>query len=329
MADTDALSTGRLLRRPGPPRLSRGFPGVQIDDPRFAEVIGEDAQLLVLHEGASHGEGTVWLPQLGCLLWSDVANRRLLRWREADGEVSVAIDGTRFMNGNALDRDGRVVHCEHGRRAISRSNADATENAAVEVLVSHFEGKRLNSPNDVVVAADGAIWFTDPAFGILVPNQGSLAEQELDHQSVYRFDPGTGVLRRMADFEQPNGLAFSSDGLVLYVSDTSLSLRDIPGEHATGRLHRIERFDVAANGTLSNRAFFCNTDHGVPDGLKVDGRGWVWTTAGDGIHVWAPDGRRLGFIPTPEVAANCCFGGSNGKRLFIAAESYLLAIDLR
>jgi len=318
-----SLLPGRLLRRPGPPETVEPFQGVQIDDPRLAEVLSPDAPLLRLYEGTLHGEGPVWHPAEGCLYWSDVPNRRLLRWHPDDGRVTVAIDGTYFMNGNALGADGRLVHCEHGRRCISRSNGDGT----VEPIVSHFEGKRLNSPNDVTVAEDGAIWFTDPTFGLLMPNQGSLAEPEFDHRSVYRFDPVSRELRRMADFEQPNGLFFSPDGQTLYVSDTALSLNEIPGPQ-TGSTHEIQAFDVATNGTLSGRRFFCHTDHGYPDGFAVDARGWVWTTAADGIHVIAPDRTPLGYIPTPSVCSNCAFGGPGMKRLFIAATKYLLAIDL-
>ena len=323
MIEESSLLPGRLLRRAGAPVPVEGFPGVQIDDPRLAEVLSAEAPLLCLYEGTLHGEGPVWEPAEGCLYWSDVPNRRLLKWHP-DGQVTVAIDGTYFMNGNALDARGRLVHCEHGRRCISRSHQDGN----VEPIVTHFEGKRLNSPNDITVAADGTIWFTDPTFGLLMPNQGSLAEPELDHRSVYQFDPSTKELRRMADFEQPNGLFFSPDGKILYVSDTALSLNEIPGPQ-TGRTHEIQAFDVAADGSLSGRRFFCHTDHGYPDGFKVDARGWVWTTAGDGIHIIAPDRTPLGFIPTASVCSNCAFGGPDKKRLYIAATEFLLAIDLR
>jgi gluconolactonase len=322
MTPDSSLLPGRLLRHAGPPRCVENFPGVQIDDPRLAEILSPDAKLLCLYEATLHGEGPVWEPARRRLLWSDVPNRRLLAWHP-DGRVTVAIDGTYFINGNALLPDGSLVHCEHGRRCISRSQADGDP----EPLITHFEGKRLNSPNDVAVAGDGTIWFTDPTFGILMPNQGSLAEPELGHRSVYRFDPRRGDLRRMADFEQPNGLAFSPDGRTLYVSDTSLSLGEIPGGH-TGSQHKIEAFTVADDGSLSERRFFYHTDHGYPDGLTVDPRGWVWTTAADGIHVLAPDRTPLGYIPTPSVCSNCTFGGDTMQRLFIAATDLLLAIDL-
>ncbi|MDQ2877742.1 MAG: SMP-30/gluconolactonase/LRE family protein [Pseudomonadota bacterium] len=286
-------------------------------------MLSREAPLLILHEGTLHGEGPAWQSAHDRLVWSDVPNRRLLGWYP-DGQVEVLIDGTWFMNGNAVEADGELVHCEHGRRCISRGG---DYDNAPEPIVTHYRGKRLNSPNDVAVAPDGAIWFTDPTFGIIMANQGALAEPELDHRSVYRFDPASGELERMADFEQPNGLAFSADGAMLYVSDTSLSLGEVPGYEA-GTKHEIISFDVGESGALSNRRFFCHTDHGYPDGFAVDRRGWVWTSAADGVHIWSADRRKLGFIPTPSVVSNCTFGGADGRRLFIAATNYLLAIDL-
>lgn len=164
-----------------------------------------------------------------------------------------------------------------------------------------------------------------------MPSQGSLAEPELDHRSVYRLDPARGHLARMADFEQPNGLAFSGDGATLYVSDTSLSLGQVPGlapARAVGAKHEVIAFDVGPGGVLSNRRFFCRAEQGVPDGFAVDARGWLWVCTGDGVHVWSAGRERLGFVPLPCVAANCGFGGADGSRLFIAAERYLFAIDL-
>ena len=322
MSDHD-LSLGRLLRRPGPPKPAQGFRGLQLDDDRLSAVVPQGAELLVLYEGTLHAEGPVWDPARGLLFWSDVPNRRLLSLYP-DGRVETALDGTFFMNGNALDLDGRLVHCEHGRRCISRS---AELGQQPEPIVTHFEGKRLNSPNDVTVAPDGAIWFADPTFGILMPNQGSVVEPELDHRSVYRFDPTTGALRRMADFEQPNGVGFSPDGKTLYVSDTALSLDEIPNA-GSGTTHEIIAFDVAEGGTLSNRRFFCHTDHGYPDGFAIDRRGWVWTSAADGVHVWSAERERLGFLPTSQTVSNLCFGGPGGTRLFMAATTHLLAIDL-
>lgn len=323
MTEDASLLPGRLLRRAGPPKKLERFTGVEVHDPRLETVLSADAEPVILYQFTLHGEGTIWDAPNGRLVWSDVPNRRLLGWYP-DGRVEVVIDNTEFMNGNALGADGALVHCEHGRRCISRSDG---RGGAVPI-VTHFEGKRLNSPNDVTVAADGAVWFTDPTFGILMPNQGSLVEPELDHRSVYRFDAATGELRRMADFEQPNGLSFSPDGRTLYVSDTARSLGEIVGGHERDT-HEIVAFDVAADGTLSGRRFFLRTDHGYPDGFAVDERGWVWSSSGDGIQIYAPDRTKLGFFPTPMTPANCCFGGEDMKRFFVAAKDYLLAIDLR
>ncbi|RYY17912.1 MAG: SMP-30/gluconolactonase/LRE family protein [Alphaproteobacteria bacterium] len=320
----DSLLPGRILRRAGPPKPVDGFRGVQIDDDRLATVLPGATPLMIYYEGTLHAEGPAWHEASGLLYWSDVPNRRLL-CLHPDGHVETAIDGTYFMNGNAVDLQGRLVHCEHGRRCISRS--DTPSPAQPTPIVTHYQGKRLNSPNDVAVAPDGSIWFADPTFGILMPNQGSVVDPELDHRSVYRFDPATEELRRMADFAQPNGVAFTQDGRTLYVSDTALSLGEIPNA-GHGTTHEIIAFDVGEDGTLSNRRFFCHTDHGYPDGFVVDSRGWVWTSAEDGVHVWSADRRKIGYIRTEQVVSNLCFGGPNGRRLFMAATKQLLAIDL-
>jgi gluconolactonase len=165
------------------------FPGVQIDDERLSRVVSPRSRLLTLYEGTLHGEGPAWQSALDRLVWSDVPNRRLLGWYP-DGHVEVLIDGTWFMNGNAVQADGTLVHCEHGRRCISRGG---DYNEEPDPIVTHYQGKRINSPNDIAVAPDGTIWFTDPTFGIIMPNQGALAEAELDHRSVYRFDPRQAI----------------------------------------------------------------------------------------------------------------------------------------
>jgi gluconolactonase len=321
----DVLTSGNLLRRPGSPQIDGSFKGVQIDDPRLSDVLTADTQLLVLHEGAVHAEGPAWQGSYRRLLFSDVSNRRLNAWYEEDGRVEVAIDATWFINGNAVAPDGSVYHCEHGRRCISRSTPAL--DGMPSPVVTHFDGMRLNSPNDVVAAADGSIWFTDPIFGIAMPSQGVLAEPELGHRSVYRYDPADGALARMADFEQPNGLAFSPNGSTLYVSDTSRSLGEVPGFTA-GAKHEVQSFGLSGGGTLEDRRFFCHADHGYPDGCAVDVRGWLWVSAADGVHIWSAERERLGFVPLPETVSNLAFGGSDGRRLFMAASTRLLAIDL-
>lgn len=319
------LLPGRLLQRPRAPTPDPAFGRVQIDDRRLLAVLPADARPLVLYEGAVHAEGPAWHPASGRLLFSDVPNRRLNAWYEEDGRVETAIDPTWFVNGNAVSPDGGVWHCEHGRRCVSRSSATLV--GVPEPVVTHYEGRRLNAPNDVAVAPDGTVWFTDPIFGIVMPSQGALAEPELAHRSVYRFNPRTGALARMADFEQPNGIAFAHDGRTLYVSDTSISLGEVPGCLA-GTKHEVEAFTLDDDGTLRDRRFFCHADHGYPDGLAVDARGWLWTSAADGVHIWSAERERLGFIPLPETVSNLAFGGSGGRRLFIAATSRVLAIDL-
>lgn len=308
--------TGKLLRRPGPPRILHDADKVVIDDPRLRDVLDPDAPLLCLFKHATFSEGTVWDAPRQRLVWSDVVGRRVLGWYP-DGRVEVVVDATAFINGNAVDRDGHLVHCEHGRRCISRSERDGE---AVPFL-THFEGKRFNAPNDITLAPDGSLWFSDPTFGLNMPKQGSLREPDLDHRSVYRHDPTTGETRRMADFEQPNGLEFSSDGRILYVSDTARAL--------DGDTHEIIAFDVAVDGTLSGRRLFRSVEPGIPDGFVVDERGWVWTTSQSGIQIFAADATPLGRIPTPNLCANCALGSADGRRLFIAATQMLLAIDLR
>jgi gluconolactonase len=298
------------VRPPGPPLRVDGRGPPVVYDARFAEVLGDTAELLSLYDQALFSEGPVWWPARQMLVWSDIEGRRVLGWRP-DGAVEVVRDATPFTNGNAVDAEGRLLHCEHGRRCISRTDpADATT-----VLVDRYEGRRLNSPNDLVVAADGAIWFTDPTYGITNPRQGCPAEPELDHRSLYRYDPKSGSLTRMADLEQPNGLAFSPDGRVLYVSDTDLER------------HQILAFDVDADGALAGRRVFRTVEPGVPDGFCVDARGWVWSSSEGGVQVFSAGGEPLGLIPTPHTCSNCTFT-PDGHRLFITGEESLWAIDL-
>ncbi len=323
---TQNLLPGRLLRRPGRPLADPDFPGIRIGAACLADVVAPDAPLWVLHEGAIHAEGPAWQASHRRLLFSDVPNRRINAWYEEDGRVESLIDPAWFPNGNAVAADGSVYHCEHGRRCISRSAPGLQ--GGPEPVVTHYEGRRLNAPNDVAVAPDGAVWFTDPVFGIVMPAQGALADPELAHRSLYRFDPATGALARMADFEQPNGVALSPDGRTVYVTDTSRALGEAPGGSAGSR-HQVEAFTVGDGGALSGRRFFCSPAQGNPDGLAVDGRGWVWCSAADGVHIWSARQEYLGAIPIAETVCNVCFGGSSGRRLFIAASTRLLAIDLR
>ncbi|HYH78153.1 MAG TPA: SMP-30/gluconolactonase/LRE family protein [Longimicrobium sp.] len=298
------------VRQPGPPARVEDADAPIVHDPCFAEVLRPGAALLSLYDQALFSEGPVWWPAREMLVWSDIEGRRVYGWHP-DGAVDVVLDATAFINGNALDADGRLIHCEHGRRGISRTD----ERGETAMLVGEYGGRRLNSPNDLVLGPDGAIWFTDPTYGLLNPRQGCPATPELGHRSIYRFREATGKLTRMADMEQPNGLAFSPDGRTLYVSDT-----------AEDR-HHILAFTVGADGSLADRRVFRVIEPGLPDGFCVDARGWVWTSSGAGVQVFAPDGTPLGTIPTPHGCTNCAFGGPDGRRLFITGDESLWALD--
>jgi gluconolactonase len=286
-----------------------------LDEPARA-LLDPDAELVRLTGGGIWAEGPVYLPAEDAVMYSDVRADRAMRWsQDAGGEVWRQPND--HPNGNTLDQEGRVIHCEHGHRRIARSGPDGVRTG----LVDRYEGKRLNSPNDVVVKSDGSIWFTDPPYGIILPDEGHPAPQEQPACFVFRFDPSTGELTAVTDeVIHPNGLAFSPDESRLYVSDTSGGLDPSANHH-------IVVFDVVDGRRLEGARVFAIIEPGLPDGLRVDVSGNVWTSAGDGIHVIDPDGHDLARIHVPEVTANCVFGGRDGRRLFIAASSSLYAIE--
>jgi gluconolactonase len=216
-------------------------------------------------------------------------------------------EDSRNTNGNTRDRENRLISCEHSARRVTRTEEDGT----ITVLADRFDGKRFNSPNDAVVKSDdGSIWFTDPTYG--TPKG---AAKEVDGRYVYRIDPQTKRVTKVAHgFDQPNGLALSPDEKKLYVADS-------------GKPRNIRAFDVNDDGTLSGGGVLCVIDNGAPDGIRCDERGNIWSSAGDGVHVFAPDGKRLGKIPVPETPANLCFGGADGKTLFITARTSLYSIE--
>ena len=242
----------------------------------------------------------------------------MLRWTAADSAITEEYRPSDFANGHTLDHDGTVLACQHGTRRVARYERDGSRTT----IVDRYQGKRLNSPNDIVVASDGAIWFTDPPYGIVSDREGYTAESELGHCYVFRFDPASGDLAIVSDdLIDPNGLAFSPDERTLYVSDTS------SGRVENG-FHHILAFDVVDGRSLANARVFAEIDPGAPDGFRVDVEGNVWTSAGDGIHVLTPDGTELGRILLPEPAANCQFGGPDGRTLFITATSTLWSIEV-
>lgn len=283
-------------------------------DPVFSTYVLGNAPVKQLATGFDWVEGPVWFGDLNCLLFSDIPNDRILRW-SPDGGLSTFRAPSNFSNGQTRDRLGRLVTCEHGTRRVTRTEYDGT----ITVIADSFEGKRLNSPNDVVVASDGSIWFTDPIYGIFSDYEGHRGEQELPC-NVYRADPSGGIQAMLTDFRSPNGLAFSPDERRLYVADTGLPHSDDP--------RHIRVFDVADDGRLSGGNVFHVISPGAADGIRLDSEGNVWSSAGDGVHCIAPDGHLMGRILLPERASNLCFGGRARHRLFITATTSLYAIAL-
>jgi gluconolactonase len=290
---------------------------VQVDDPRFVRFVLHNATLDRLATGCRWTEGPVWFGDAGCVLFSDIPNNRIMRWSESGG-VSVYRQPSDFANGGTRDLEGRLVSCLHGARAVVRTEYDGT----VTVLADRYGGKRLNSPNDVVVKSDGSIWFTDPHYGIMTDFEGHRAEQELPC-NVYRFDPRSGALDVVADtFKGPNGLAFSPDERRMYIADTGAMFD-------TQAVRHIRAFDVAANGaSLRNERIFHEVSPGSADGFRCDEDGNVWTSAADGVHCISPAGEMLGKVLVPELVANVTFGGPARNRLFICASTSLYSVHL-
>lgn len=286
----------------------------EIHDPRFRHMIVGNARLEELHTGCRWAEGPVWFSDASQLVWSDIPNERMLRW-SPEGGVSVFRQPSNFANGHTRDRQGRLVSCEHGTRRVSRTEVDGS----ITVLAQSYNGKRLNSPNDVVVRSDGTIWFTDPTYGIVSDYEGYRSEPEQATRNVYRLDPQTGELEAVVtDFNQPNGLAFSPDETILYVADSGAS-------HDEHLPRHIRAFDVMG-GALANSRVFATIDNGIPDGIRIDTAGNLWSSAGDGVHCFAPDGKLLGKILVPQTVANLTFGGPRRNRLFITATTSLYSI---
>ncbi len=300
-----------------PPVGSATQQAVRVRDPHLAALVDPGSPLVRLADGGAWVEGPVWLPRVQAVEYSDIPNDRAIRWSEADG-ARVVRQPNDFTNGNTLDREGRVVHCEHGSRRIARTEHDGTRIG----LVERHAGGRLNSPNDVVVKRDGTIWFTDPPYGILSDREGHTAPMEQAGCFVYRLEPETGDLSVVTDWlTHPNGIAFSPDELTLYVADTYAAVQPEAPRH-------IVAFDVADGRRAVRPRIFHTTDDGLFDGFRVDVEGNVWTSSRDGIRILTPDGRELGRILVPEVVSNCVFGGRDGRRLFITASSSLYAIDV-
>ena len=258
----------------------------------------------------------------GYLLWSDIPNNRIMRWLEEDGHVSVFRTPSHHANGNTRDREGRLVTCEHDTRRVTRTEHDGR----ITVLMDGYEGRPLNGPNDLVVASNGAVWFTDPGYGLEGPYEGHAAAAELPC-NVYRLDPATGRATVAAgDFTRPNGIAFSPDERRLYIVDTGIT---------HGGPSHIRSFDVEEGGRLARgRVFAENFAPGMSDGLRTDDRGQVWCSMGwgdpaeDGVRCYTPEGDLIGRVHLPEGCANLCFGGRKRNRLFMTASTSVYALHL-
>ena len=301
--------------KPGISRLAK--PEYEVCDEGFANYIIGNSHLKVLAENCFEWvEGPVWFGDAGCLLFSDIPNNRIHRWTEETG-ISTYRFPSNHTNGHTRDRQGRLVSCEHGTRRVTRTEHDGS----ITVMADGFDGKRLNSPNDVVVKSDGTIWFTDPHYGIITDYEGYRSEQELPC-NVYRVDPDQGTMEAVAtDFQCPNGLAFSPDESRLYVSDTGFAYGPDPIRH-------IRVFDVVDGRSLGGGEVFHVVNNGVSDGIRLDADGNVWSSAGDGVHCISPQGELLGKILVPETVSNLCFGGRAKNVLYMTGFTSLYSIVL-
>jgi gluconolactonase len=293
-------------------------PAITALDKRFEAYWIKLAAVERLAVGQRWAEGPVWFGDGRYLLWSDIPNNRIMKWEEETGVVSVFRQPSNFANGNIRDRQGRLVTCEHGGRRVTRTEYDGT----ITVLMDNFEGKKLNSPNDVIVASDGAVWFTDPPFGLMGNYEGYKSKSEIG-QNVYRIDGETGKATIVADdVLGPNGLCFSPDGRLLYVVES----RGIPNR-------KILAYDVTDGGRrIANKRVLIDAGPGTPDGMRCDFDGNLWCGWGmgdpalDGVMVFAADGKPIGRIALPERCANLCFGGRANSRLFMASSQSVYAL---
>lgn len=291
--------------------------GFEAIDPSFSNCLIGHARVERLWTGARWSEGPAWFAAGRYLVWSDIPNNRMLRFDETDGSVSTFRQPSNNSNGNTVDGQGRLISCEHHARRVTRTEHDGT----ITVLADRFDGKRFNSPNDVVVKSDGSVWFTDPTYGILIDYEGERAESEIGACHVYRIDPSGKITQVTDDYFKPNGLAFSPDESCLYIADTGAS------HDPNGPAH-IRKHSVNDDGTLNGGEVFADCTNGLFDGFRIDRDGRVWTSAADGVHCLAPDGTLIGKIKIPEFVSNVCFGGPKLNRLFICGTTSLYSAYL-
>jgi gluconolactonase len=284
-------------------------------DPRFEQLVLFNAELELLADGFRWLEGPVWFGDHHCLLFNDIPNNRTLRWSEHHG-VSTFLEPSEFANGQTRDREGRLIQCHHSSRCLTRLEHKGT----TTTLVSEANGHRLNAPNDVVVKSDGSIWFSDPLYGLMNDYEGGHQSSE-QPPALYRFEPNSGRIDAVAaDFDGPNGLAFSPDEQLLYVAESGAPGASEPRQH-------IRRFQVGSDGcSLSGGEIFHKISPGWADGFRVDEHGNLWCGAADGVHVIAPDGALIGKVLVPKRVSNLCFGDRYGSRLFLCASTTIYSL---
>lgn len=288
----------------------------EVIEPVFGSYVMGNAPVKQIGAGFDWTEGPVWFGDANCLLFSDIPNNRIMRWTPGSG-VTTYRHPSNYANGQTRDREGRLITCEHGERRVTRTEHDGS----ITIIADSFDGKRLNSPNDVVCKSDGSIWFSDPHYGIMTDYEGHKAEQELPCH-VYRADPATGKIDAMlTDFDCPNGLAFSPDESRLYVADTGVMFADDPTQH-------IRVFGIGGDGSLSGGEVFHKVSPGLADGFRLDTDGNIWSSSADGVHCINPAGALIGKILIPEVVSNVCFGGRAKHQLFITASTSIYMITL-
>lgn len=291
-------------------------------DPQFERFVDTSRAPEQIAEGFRWTEGPVWLEDQ--LFFNDIPNKRMMRWSEAAG-VGVALENSEFANGNTLDASDQMVSCEHGGRRVIR-RLDPMDAQAIDVIADSFQGKRLNSPNDVVVKSDGSVWFTDPPYGINSAIEGYPADSEQDGCFVFCATLDGNLHQVATDFDKPNGLAFSPDESQLYIADSgAIKGASFPGIDYD-LPHHIKVFDVKGH-TLSSPRVFAVIAPGVPDGFRVDHEGFIWTSALDGVHCLTPAGALIGKIVLPQQTSNICFGGANGQTMFITSSDKVYRVE--
>jgi gluconolactonase len=288
----------------------------EVLDERFRNCVNRTSHVERLSVGARWTEGPVYFPAGKYLLFSDIPNDRIMRYDETDGSVSIFRQPSGNANGHTVDRQGRLVSCEHGNRRVTRTEIDGR----ITVVADSYQGKRLNSPNDVVVKSDDSIWFTDPPYGILSDYEGNKAQQE-NGNNVYRVDKSGAITCVVGDFIRPNGLAFSPDEKKLYIVDSA-------GGRVKGQPKHIRVFDVGEDGKLTGGAEFADCTAGRFDGMRFDSDGRLWAATDDGVHCLDVDGTLIGKVKIPEICSNVCFGGPKRNYLYITATNSLYGVML-